>query len=152
MSEFMERHPYLRVLLQLDDGYRDIVSEGLDVAIRIGELKESTLVARRITNVRRYLCASPNYLARKGVPATPSDLTNHACLHYNNILLCEEWALTGPDGPETVAVSGPLSDHKQTFAAGLPNDRSIRITNVNEKQIIDLINKYTHISPFFLAI
>ena len=109
LSEFMELHPHLRVWLQLDDGYQDIVSEGLDVAIRIGELKESTLVARRITNVRRYLCASPDYLARKGVPSTPSDLVNHACLHYNNIHLREEWTLKGPDGPETVAVSGPLS-------------------------------------------
>jgi len=109
LSEFMELHPHLRVLLQLDDGYRDIISEGLDVAIRIGEIKESTLIARRITNVRRYLCASTDYLARKGVPSTPVDLANHACLHYNNILLREEWTLTGPDGPETVAVSGPLS-------------------------------------------
>ncbi len=109
LSEFMELHPHLRILLQLDDGYQDIVSEGLDVAIRIGELKESTLIARRITNVHRYICASPDYLTRKGVPSRPSDLANHACLHYNNIHLREEWTLAGPDGPETVAVSGPLS-------------------------------------------
>ena len=109
LSEFMQQHPQLRLLLQLDDGYRDIVSEGLDVAIRIGELKESTLIARRIATVRRYLCASPQYLASKGDPSTPSDLADHACLHYSNAVLREDWTLTGPDGPETVAVNGPLS-------------------------------------------
>jgi len=109
LSEFMERHPHLRVVLELDDGYRDIVSEGLDLAIRIGELKESTLIARRLTQVRGYLCASPAYLARNGVPSVPADLAQHACLHYHNIPLRDEWTLSGPNGPETVAVSGPLS-------------------------------------------
>ncbi|MEN8166697.1 MAG: LysR family transcriptional regulator [Pseudomonadota bacterium] len=109
LSAFMQRHPQLRIVLLLDDGYRDIVSEGLDLAIRIGELKESTLVARRLASVRRYFYASADYLAQHGVPQTPGDLTHHACLHYNNIMPREEWTLTGPDGPETVAVSGPLS-------------------------------------------
>jgi DNA-binding transcriptional LysR family regulator len=109
LGEFMALHPRLRVMLVLDDGYRDIVSEGLDLAIRIGELKESTLVARRLADVQRYFCASPSYLERNGVPQRPADLTTHACLHYHNILLREEWTLVGPEGPETVAVSGPLS-------------------------------------------
>jgi DNA-binding transcriptional LysR family regulator len=109
LPEFMQRHPNLKVILELDDGYRDIVSEGLDVAIRIGELKESSLIARRITNIKRYYCASPDYLAQNGEPTTASDLTTHACLHYNNLQLREEWTLTGPDGPETVPVTGPLS-------------------------------------------
>jgi DNA-binding transcriptional LysR family regulator len=109
LSEFMTLHPQLRVVLVLDDGYRDIVSEGFDLAIRIGELKDSTLVARRLAAVRRYFCAAPEYLAQYGVPQRPADLTTHACLHYNNIMLREEWTLIGPHGPETVAVSGPLS-------------------------------------------
>lgn len=109
LPELMERYPNLKVVLELDDGYRDIVSEGLDVAIRIGELKESSLIARRITKVRRFYCASPDYLVRNGIPTTPSDLINHACLHYSNLLLREEWTLTGPDGSETVQVTGPLS-------------------------------------------
>jgi DNA-binding transcriptional LysR family regulator len=109
LGEFMALHPRLRVMLVLDDGYRDIVSEGLDLAIRIGELKESTLVARRLADVQRYFCASPGYLERNGIPLKPGDLTVHACLHYHNILLREEWTLVGPAGVETVAVSGPLS-------------------------------------------
>jgi DNA-binding transcriptional LysR family regulator len=96
-------------MLMLDDGYRDIVSEGLDLAIRIGELKESTLVARRLADVQRYFCASPAYLERYGIPQKPADLITHACLHYQNIQLRDEWTLLGPEGPETVAVSGPLS-------------------------------------------
>lgn len=109
LAEFMEKHPHLHVMLQLDDGYRDIVSEGLDVAIRIGELKESTLIARRITDVRLYLCASPQYLEHRGTPSTPSDLLDHACLHYNNISLRDEWTLQGSEGQVTVSVNGPLS-------------------------------------------
>jgi DNA-binding transcriptional LysR family regulator len=109
LCDFMALHPHLRVMLVLDDGYRDIVSEGFDLAIRIGELKESTLVARRLAAVRRFFCAAPDYLERHGIPQKPADLTTHACLHYNNILLRDEWTLIGPDGPETVAVSGPLS-------------------------------------------
>jgi DNA-binding transcriptional LysR family regulator len=109
LGEFMALHPRLRVMLMLDDAYRDIVSEGLDLAIRIGELKESSLVARRLADVRRFICASPAYLERYGIPLRPADLTAHACLHYQNILLREEWTLVGPEGPEAVAVSGPLS-------------------------------------------
>jgi DNA-binding transcriptional LysR family regulator len=109
LGDFMALHPRLRVMLVLDDGYRDIVSEGFDLAIRIGDLKESTLVARRLAAVRRFFCAAPDYLERCGVPQKPADLSAHACLHYNNIVLREEWTLRGPDGPETVAVSGPLS-------------------------------------------
>ncbi len=109
LCDFMARHRQLRVMLVLDDGYRDIVSEGFDLAIRIGDLKESTLVARHLAAVRRYFCASPAYLERRGEPQIPADLSAHDCLHYNNILLREEWTLVGADGPETVAVSGPLS-------------------------------------------
>jgi len=109
LCEFMTLHPHLRVMLVLDDGYRDIVSEGLDLAIRIGELKESSLVARRLADVCRYFCAAPAYLEQHGIPQNPADLTAHACLHYHNIQLREEWTLVGPQGPETVAVSGPLS-------------------------------------------
>ena len=109
LGEFMQLHPRLRVMLTLDDGYRDIVSEGLDLAIRIGELKESTLVARRLADVQRFFCASPAYLECYGIPQKPADLIAHACLHYHNIQLRDEWTLLGPEGPDTVAVSGPLS-------------------------------------------
>jgi DNA-binding transcriptional LysR family regulator len=109
LGEFMQLHPRIRIMMMLDDGYRDIVSEGLDLAIRIGDLKESTLVARRLADVQRFFCAAPAYLERYGVPRRPADLNVHACLHYHNIQLRDEWTLVGPEGPETVAVSGPLS-------------------------------------------
>lgn len=109
LADFMAIHPQLKVVLILDDSYRDLVSEGLDLAIRIGELKESTLIARPLASVRRYLCASPGYLAQHGEPQKPAELMDHACLHYNNVMLREEWNLVGPNGPELVSVSGPLS-------------------------------------------
>ena len=109
LADFMAQYPLLRVVLILDDSYRDLVSEGLDLAVRIGELKDSSLVARRLANVHRYLCASPDYLLQQGEPLHPQELTKHACLHYNNLVLREEWNLMGPNGPEVVSVSGPLS-------------------------------------------
>jgi DNA-binding transcriptional LysR family regulator len=109
LGEFMARHPGLRVVMTLDDGYRDIVAEGFDMALRIGELKESSLVARRLADVQRWFCAAPEYLRSRGTPGRAADLVAHDCLHYNNIQLRDEWTLYGPVGAETVAVSGPLS-------------------------------------------
>ncbi len=109
LGEFMARYPRLKMVLALDDGYRDIVAEGFDLALRIGELKESSLVAKRLAEIPRWFCAAPDYLQRRGRPQRATDLAAHACLHYNHIQLRDEWTLYGPAGAETVSVSGPLS-------------------------------------------
>ena len=105
---FLARYPALHVTLDLDDRLVDILATGADVALRIGDLTDSSLVARRITELRRVLCAAPAYLARRGVPLCLADLAHHACLHYSNVSPRDEWTLVGPRGPETVAVTGPL--------------------------------------------
>ncbi len=80
LTEFMTRHPRLRLHIDLSDQMRDLVGEGLDLAIRIGTLKDSELVATRLTSNRRVLCASPAYLRRHGTPKKPEDLAKHECL------------------------------------------------------------------------
>lgn len=106
VAQFAGRHPHLEIQLQLDDTFVDIVREGFDLALRIGHLADSSLVARPLVPVPRYICAAPTYLEKRGRPQRPADLHQHDCLHYNNISLREDWTLGGPDGPETVAVQG----------------------------------------------
>ena len=77
LKPFMEAHPDLTIHLVLSDEFTDIVGDGFDLAIRIAELKDSSLVARRLAPMRRVLCASPDYLAAHGEPETLEDLTRH---------------------------------------------------------------------------
>ncbi len=77
VSAFLTEYPDVQVELTLNDRNLDLIEEGLDVAVRIGPLADSTLVARQVGNVRRVVVASPEYLARRGVPRTPSDLATH---------------------------------------------------------------------------
>lgn len=109
LPDFMKRHPELRVHLQLEDRFTDLVAEGIDVAIRIGSLKDSTLVATRLASIPVVFCASPEYLAQHGEPEKPEDLSAHACLHYSLLSTRENWTFsTGEDAPD-VEISGPLS-------------------------------------------
>ncbi|MFS8977341.1 LysR family transcriptional regulator [Cupriavidus necator] len=80
LPEFLTQHPGLSVSVNLTDNVLDLVSAGFDLAIRIGALDDSTLVARRLANNRRVLCAAPDYLRRRGTPQAPQDLARHDCL------------------------------------------------------------------------
>jgi len=80
---FQEAHPAVDIDLQLNDRKVDIVEEGFDIALRIGQLKSSSLIARRIVPVRLVVCASPDYLARQGIPERPEDLEGHRFLRYS---------------------------------------------------------------------
>ena len=85
LCDFQRQHPAISVDLQLNDRKVDIVEEGFDVALRIGHLKSSSLIARKIAPVRLVLCASPHYLADHGTPQTLADLANHHYLRYSYI-------------------------------------------------------------------
>ncbi|WP_025564138.1 LysR family transcriptional regulator [Psychromonas sp. SP041] len=83
VAEFQLRYPLVNVDLQLNDRKVDIVDEGFDVAIRIGQLKSSSLIAKHIAPIRVILCASPDYLKQYGKPIKPEDLKTHRYLHYS---------------------------------------------------------------------
>jgi DNA-binding transcriptional LysR family regulator len=106
LPAFLEQHPKLSVDLDLSDRYVDLVAEGFDVAIRIGRLPDSTLVARRLAPSRVVLCASPAYLERAGTPGTPEDLARHACVIDRNTPLA--WELAGENGPYRHVPEGRL--------------------------------------------
>lgn len=80
LDSFMRRHPRLVIDLDLTDRVVDLVAEGVDVAVRYGNLQDSRLVARRLLGGRQILCAAPAYLDTRGRPATPQDLSDHACI------------------------------------------------------------------------
>lgn len=82
LAEFFERHPKIRVDLMLDDQIAVFSTNEIDVAIRIGKLRDSSLIAKRIAPNKRVLCASPEYIHEHGMPACPGDLTLHNCLTY----------------------------------------------------------------------
>ena len=84
--------------LNLDDRQVDLVEEGFDVAMRIGRLQDSNLIARKIAPCRQVLCASPAYLAKRGEPERPEDLLEHSCILYSLLSAPREWRLIGPDG------------------------------------------------------
>ncbi len=83
LSQFQQAHPAVGIDLQLNDRKVDIIEEGFDIALRIGHLKSSSLIARRIAPIRLVLCASPEYLARHGTPRHPDDLRDHRYLRYS---------------------------------------------------------------------
>ena len=109
LPAFMKRHPDLRVHLQLDDSFTDLVAEGVDLAIRIGALKDSTLVATRLAPVPRIFCASPDYLAEYGEPTRPEQLSQHNCLNYSLISTRENWSFAMDDETQYVQINGTLS-------------------------------------------
>jgi len=80
LDAFMKKYPGVELDLILTDGFSDLISEGIDVALRFGDLKDSSLHARKIGEHTRVVCASPKYLKRHGVPQHPADLAQHNCL------------------------------------------------------------------------
>lgn len=106
LSAFLARHPEVAIDLVMNDGFTDLVEEGLDLAIRIGEITDPGLVARRIGTTRRVTVASPAYLATRGIPSRPADLAAHDCIVYSRLATGNRWVFSGEAGPVTVAVSG----------------------------------------------
>ncbi|WP_336492444.1 LysR family transcriptional regulator [Methylobacterium nigriterrae] len=82
LPRFRERHPKLSVDLRLSDRYADLIEEGIDVAIRVGELSDTRLISRRLAPHRLCAFAAPDYLARKGTPAHPDELVHHDCVNF----------------------------------------------------------------------
>jgi DNA-binding transcriptional LysR family regulator len=107
MTQFARSYPRVTLDVRFDDRFVNLVEEGVDVAVRIGALTDSSLVARKLSSTRVLVCAAPAYLAEHGEPETPEDLTAHDCLLYSYLSTANVWRFTAPDGREVpVAVNG----------------------------------------------
>ncbi|MBF0128198.1 MAG: LysR family transcriptional regulator [Magnetococcales bacterium] len=108
IADFLLAFPGIKIDLALNDRFVDLVEEGFDVAVRIGALENSTLVARRLASARLVLCASPGYVVRHGQPMTPEELTRHACLLYSYTLTPTIWRFFHGGEERSVRINGPL--------------------------------------------
>ncbi len=109
LPDLLRRYPQLTVDLHLSDATVDLVAEGFDAALRIAALPDSSLVARRLCAVSQLLVAAPAYLAHRGHPGHPAELTEHACLSYAYRARSQVWRFTHADGrEESVLPRGPL--------------------------------------------
>ena len=91
LKEFLDLYPDIKVILNMDDKIVDMIEGGYDVGIRIGELKDSSLIAKRLAKCDSVVCASPEYLTEYGIPKTPSDLKDHNCIYYSLFQAGVEW-------------------------------------------------------------
>jgi DNA-binding transcriptional LysR family regulator len=106
IPRFQARHPSVSLDLTISDERLDMMQEAVDLAIRIGPLDESTLVARRICNLERVICAAPSYLERHGTPRTPDDLQRHNCLWITSLPALRRWPFDTDEGIRVVHVDG----------------------------------------------
>lgn len=116
ITEFMASHPAVEFDLDFNDRRIDLMQEGFDLAIRVARLPDSSLIARRLAPVPSALCASPDYLARRGTPARAADLAGHAALVYSNLANPDTWNFIGPEGqPGSVKVPVRLRANNGEF-------------------------------------
>lgn len=116
LSRFVRRHPEVKVDLVLTGRMVDLVGEGIDLAVRAGKLRDSSLIARRIGDLRSVIYASPKYLGRRGEPKTIEELTSHDCVMFRPMNGRDAWALKNQAGEEReIEVSGALGADDLSF-------------------------------------
>ena len=118
IGEFLLRYPEMRLELSISDRLVDLLEEGADLAVRTGVPRDSSLIARRICDTERVICAAPAYLKRHGVPRSPDELLQHNCLHISTQLGLRRWPFNdaaAPGGVRTLEVGGSvIADNAET--------------------------------------
>ena len=162
VTRFLELYPKINVNLQLEDRFVDMVTENIDISIRIGYLPDSTLIARKLGDLSSVLCASPEYLSNAPSLKTPSDLLQHRCLFYRNSKLAmNSWTFISEEGEETVTVSGPLSinDPGVLISAALAHvgvlliDKGLLGDTIREGKLVPVLRGYQSIEslPIYIV-
>lgn len=124
MAPFLKAHPRITASVVLQDRVADLVSDGIDIAVRISNLPDSSLVAKRLGEVRRVLVASPAYLAQRGAPAHPRDLKLHSIIAFTGLMQNREWRFADGNATANVHLSPTLeiNDAVATIAAAQAGD------------------------------
>jgi len=115
LVDFIKIYSQVEIDIHLTDRVQDLIAEGVDVSIRIADLKDSSLIARKLADNRRVICAAPAYLEAHGKPKTPKDLTDHNCVVLHGQ---ESWRLHGTGGTHTVRVNGSLASNNSDVLKG----------------------------------
>jgi DNA-binding transcriptional LysR family regulator len=109
IADFLKVYPDIDVKLLLSDRLLDLLESDVDVALRIGELGDSSLIATRVGSVRRVTCASPSYLAANGRPQEPEDLRHHTCVTFDNLASAKAWRFLSAKGEVLVPIHSRLT-------------------------------------------
>ncbi|MBI2308824.1 MAG: LysR family transcriptional regulator [Rhodocyclales bacterium] len=155
IPRFLERYPDIRVDITISDQPPAAMEEGIDLAVRIGPLDESSMVARRICNLQRVICAAPAYLERHGTPRTPDDLQVHNCLWITSLPALRRWPFDTDEGIRIVNVGGNVVANTaetvlQLAVAGLG---IIRLTDVivgdaiRRGELVPILADWHHAEP-----
>jgi DNA-binding transcriptional LysR family regulator len=108
IADYVRNYPEVRVDIRFSERFVNLVEEGIELALRIGNLEASTLVARRLGTVQRHLVATPTYLHGRPTPRTPEDLNAHQCIVYSRGSRAHEWTFESEHGRHVAAISGPI--------------------------------------------
>jgi DNA-binding transcriptional LysR family regulator len=109
LPDFLARYPQVTFDFLVTNRVVDLIGENVDIALQVGKLNDSTLVARKIVDLRRIICASPAYIARHGRPVQPSDLARHSCLTLSRVLGSATWPFRVNGKLVQVDVKGPIT-------------------------------------------
>jgi DNA-binding transcriptional LysR family regulator len=117
LKTFLDQHPKLSIDIILDDRSIDLLEQGVDVALRMGTLDDSTMTAKRILRGRRLVVGTPRYFAEAGIPTTPADLSRHQAIVYSQRGGGESWSFSRNDGAEVAEVAVVVSGRVSVSAA-----------------------------------
>lgn len=151
LNNFFNQYPNLKIDLKLSDTIVDLVEGGFDIAIRNSELKDSTLIAKKLAADNRIVCASPDYLAKNGVPQLPEDLRKHQCI---TLMGLENWAFNTLNGQVKIKAKGQLStDNGEALRDACINGLGITISSkwsvykqLKNGELIQILTQYPLIS------
>jgi DNA-binding transcriptional LysR family regulator len=139
VAEFLERHPAVQLELLPSDRVIDIVGEGIDVALRIGRLADTSFMARKIGEDKRLICAAPAYLARHGAPTRPEELATHACIGSGRErVYLDRWPFRIDGQLREIEVGGPcgVNDGEMQFRLALQGVGIVRLTRLTVAQAV----------------
>jgi len=128
LPAFLSRFPDVTIDLVMSDTFSDLAEQGIDLAIRVGEITDPALIAKRIGVVRRVTVASPRYLKTHGRPRAPADLAEHSCIVYTRLASGNRWNFEGADGPVSVEVKGRYqADNSEAVREGVVSGLGIAV-------------------------
>jgi DNA-binding transcriptional LysR family regulator len=148
---FLEQYPQIVIQLTLSDDVVDLMRDGIDVAIRIGEIADASLITRKLISDRRIICASPQYLDRYGIPKTPNDLAHHNCLSLNaQKTTLNQWRFRDASGLREMRVRGNFAVNSgqalyEAILAGLGIGRVVQFLaqpELTSGQLVPLLMEY----------
>ena len=135
LAEFAAQHPKVQIEISFNSRIINLIDEGFDFAVRYAVLEDSSLIARKLTDRTLLTCASPGYLKRRGTPAVPEELRDHACLCSNS----DRWRFSYPEGHRIIRVSGPWVSNNGValVAAAMQNLGIVYLPRVNLASALD---------------